>query len=136
MNYEIQQIDIDMLKARVSTVWIKFEIANIYNYENGKKVFNSSFKPIADISGELLNGSYSSDSTSDIRRTFSTTFYAQNDNFQIASNKNMWLNKFVIAYIGVLNHYVENMKFYPLGVYIIQDASYSYSATENTVSFN
>ena len=29
MNYEIQQIDIDMLKALGSTVWCKFEFALI-----------------------------------------------------------------------------------------------------------
>ena len=34
-NYEIQQIDIDMLKSKFNTVWIKLELANIYENING-----------------------------------------------------------------------------------------------------
>lgn len=135
-NYEIQQIDIDMLKSKFNTVWIKLELANIYENINGKLTFNSNFKPIADISGELKNGSYSCDSTSDIRRTLDLDFIIKDDSYNIGADKKIWINKFIIAYLGVSNFYVENIKYYPLGVYIMNNASYSYSITDKSLSLS
>lgn len=135
-NYDIQQIDIDMLKANYSTVWIKLCLANIYEKVNGETVFNSDFKTIADISGELIGGNYSCDSTSDIRRTLNLDFFVKNDDYDIGSNKNIWINKFIIAYIGVSNFLVENIRYYPLGVYIINSPNYSYSADSKSLSIS
>lgn len=135
-NYEIQQLDIDMLKSKFNIVWIKLELANIYENINGKLTFNSNFKPIADISGELKNGSYSCDSTSDIRRTLDLDFVIKDDSYNIGDNKKIWLNKFIIAYLGVSNFYVENIKYYPLGIYLMNNASYSYSTSDKSLSLS
>lgn len=136
MAYEIQQIDIDMLKAKFNTVWIKLELANVYLYENGSKTFNSNFKPFTDISGELKDGSFSNDSGSDIRRTLDLDFIIRDDKSDIAKDPNLWINKFIIAYLGVSNHYVENIKYYPLGVFIMNTPSYSYSLLDRSLSLS
>lgn len=135
-NYEIQQIDIDMLKSKFNTVWIKLELANIYENINGTLYFNSEFKPIADISGELTGGSFSCDSTSDIRRNLNLDFFIKDDSYKIGANKKIWLNKFIIAYLGVGTYLVENIRYYPLGVYIMNNASYSYSSNDNSLSLS
>lgn len=135
-NYEIQQIDIDMLKSKFNTVWIKLELANIYENINGTLYFNSEFKPIADISGELTSGSLSCDSTSDIRRNLNVGFFIKDDSYKIGANKKIWLNKFIIAYLGVGTYLVENIRYYPLGVYIMNNASYSYSSNDNSLSLS
>ncbi len=135
-NYEIQQTDIDMLKSKFNTVWIKLELANIYENINGELTFNSGFKPIADISGELISGSYSCDSTSDIRRTLDLTFFIKDDSYKIGADKKIWLNKFIIAYLGVSTYFVENIQYYPLGVYVMNNAGYSYSSDDKSLSLS
>lgn len=135
-NYEIQQIDLDMLKSGFNEIWIKLELANIYEKINGQLTFNSNFKPIADISGELKNGSYSCDSTSDIRRTLDLEFVIKDDTYNIGADKKIWINKFIIAYLGVGNFYVENIKYYPLGIYIMNNVSYSYSTSDKSLSLS
>lgn len=135
-SYEIQQIDIELLKAKYKTVWIKLELANIYENINGKLQFNSDFKPIADISGELAGGSYSCDSTSDIRRTLNLDFFVKDDSYKIGANRKIWLNKFIIAYLGVSTFLVENIQWYPLGIYLMNNASYSYSIENKSLSLS
>ncbi len=135
-SYEIQQIDINMLKLKFNFVWIKLELANIYEYIDDKLTFNSNFKPIANISGDLKGGSYSCDSTSDIRRNLDIDFVIKNDSYNIGADKKIWINKFIIAYLGVSNFSVENIKYYPLGIYLMNNASYSYSLSDKTLSLS
>lgn len=135
-SFEIQQIDVDMLKTKYTTVQIKLELANIYENINDTPTFNSNFKPIADISGDLKSGSYSCDSTSDIRRTLELEFIIKNDSYNIGADKKIWLNKFIIAYLGINTSLVENIRWYPLGIYVMNNASYSYSISDKSLSLS
>ena len=135
-NYEIQQSDIDMLKSKCNTVWIKLQLANVYETINGEKKFNSDFKPIAEISGELKSGSYSCDSTSDIRRTLDLNFYIKDDSYNIGADKKIWLNKFIVAYLGISTFNIENIKYYPLGIYVLSNSSFSYSLEDKSLSLS
>lgn len=136
MDYEIQQIDIDMLKSQYNILYIKLELANIYETVNGKSIFNSNFKPIAEISGELISGSYACDSQSDSRRSLNIEFFIKNDMYEIGDNRYIWINKFIIAYIGVSNYLIENIKYYPLGIFLMDNPSYNYSASEKKLSLS
>jgi hypothetical protein len=100
---------------------------------------NFSEKPIKSIEGICTGGSVSIDGTSSIRRTCNLNLIASDLKNDLTDINNLFsINKKVDVEIGFLNTTEEytnyNILWFPLGVYIINNASLNHDASGITIS--
>ena len=101
-------------------------------------VLDFRFRKIAELSGIILDGStYSVDATSDIRRTCNLTIIPTSSDFDVSSNSNIWIDKYVQIQVGIEDIENKNKIVYSnLGVYLINNPSRVYSATNHQLTIS
>ena len=92
-------------------------------------VLDFRFRKIAELSGVILDGStFSIDATSDIRRTCDITIIPTSSDFDISSNSNIWIDKYVQIQVGIEDISNKNKVVYTnMGIYLINNPSRVYS---------
>ena len=107
------------------------------------EVLNYNFKIIDTIEGEALDGSIDINATSDYRRSCNLTMIVGSDyiglvekKYLIDVNSLIWLDKYIKIYVGIDDVYTGETVWYNCGIYIIDEPSYSYSATESMLKFS
>lgn len=119
--YNVQQEDIDILRQREKTIYVKIQL------------LNDKFMAIAEIEGDFIDGSLSVDSTSDIRRTFDGTIYVRNKTYWTSSTGLVWIDKHVRVYVGIKHQRTQKILWYPCGIFNFMDNSFDYDATTSTL---
>ena len=90
-----------------------------------------------EITGVVIgNPSYTNDSTSDIRRTMNIMLYPTNSTFDVSRGGIIWMDKYVRVEIGVKMDYDDDITYFNMGTYVIDNPSKAYSATENSLTLN
>jgi hypothetical protein len=85
----------------------------------------------------LINGTFSIDSQSDIRRTFNIEATPiKNKRLEINEDGIIWLNRIIRAQIGIYDRVYQNWVWYQQGYYNITDSSVTYDATTNQITIN
>ena len=112
--YEVQQIDIDILKQRAKTIYTKIEL------------LNNEMLVMDEIQGAFIDGGISIDSGSDIRRTFDGTILVKDDTYITSETSRIWLDKKIRVYIGFLYQRTQEIHWYSLGVFNFCDNSFNY----------
>ena len=79
--YDVQQIDIDLLRQRAKTIYTRIQL------------LNDNMSVIDEIDGAFIDGSVSIDSGSDIRRTFDGTILVKDKSYMTAETSRIWLDK-------------------------------------------
>lgn len=137
MAYTVTQRDLRLLKQPIKQVYIKLELINMYNsnaYDFSN--FNSWFTPNGVILGSITDGSCTITNSSDIRRTMNLTMVVTDDSYGIGYDKKIWLDTLIRPYIGIKDLTNGEIVYYPLGIFVITDGGYSYSADTNSLSLN
>lgn len=94
-----------------------------------------NFRQIGELSGVVLDGStFSIDSTSDIRRTCSISLIPTDSSFDIKSGSKIWLDKYIKVYVGIEDIHTEEVVYTDMGIYMINNPSRVYEATNNTLT--
>lgn len=108
-------------------------------------VLNYDFQIVGEISGVVLDGStYNIDATSDIRRTCSISLVPKDRSYNVEYGAKIWLDKYIQVFIGIedntmINSNVfddSNVVYSNLGLYMINNPSQVYDATNNTITIN
>ena len=123
MSVIINQNDYNIVKQPYITQYIKLYILNF------------EYNKVDEISGNLISCSVSIDSNSDIRRTCNVSLVVNDTSFDIQSGSKIWMDKYIQPYIGYQNIYTGEIQWYNQGIYLINQPSWAYSATNNTLSF-
>lgn len=123
MSVIINQNDYNIVKQPYITQYIKLYILNF------------EYNKVDEISGNLISCSVSIDSNSDIRRTCNVSLVVNDSSFDIQSGSKIWMDKYIQPYIGYKNIYTGEIQWYNQGIYLINQPSWAYSATNNTLSF-
>lgn len=124
MYKPINKIDIDLINQDVLDFSIKVEILN----DN---------ETILDVLDNMIrSGSVSIDSTSRIRRNFSSTIYPTEKNINIAKDSIVWLNKKLKLSIGIKDQRTDVVTWYEQGYFLYNSASSSYSTTDNSLNIS
>lgn len=124
MKFELRQVDLDILRQSNQEIYIKLDL------------LNSSFKTIDSLEGEVINGSSSENSESDIRTSASVTFHIKDDSFLVGEDRKIWLDKYVRLSMGVFHLRSKEIIWYSMGVFTFNENSYSYNSTEKSLSVN
>lgn len=114
--------DFQLLKQSVKNIYSRIEL------------LNENFTVIDEIQGYVTSGSISINANSDIRRTCSLSMVLANKSVLRGAERIIWLTKYVRVYIGFQNVRSQKIQYYNQGVFAFVDNSFSYSATDNSVS--
>ena len=101
-------------------------------------ILNFNFETVGEISGVVLDGStYTTDATSDIRRTCSISLIPKDASFNIEYGSKIWMDKYVQVFIGIEDIQNNNEVVYSnIGLYLINNPEQVYDATNNTITIN
>lgn len=117
------QQDYDMIQQSTRDLQVKIELLN----------FN--FQIVGNIEGNVIDGTINIDANSDIRRTCDIQLIVTDSSFNISEGNKIWLDKFIRVKIGYTDIITKELKFWNLGVFMINNPDKVYNATTNTVSF-
>lgn len=132
----LTQEQIDVLKQTLRNKRLKIEL------------LNSNMRTVDSIEGHAIGGSITANANNDIRRTGNvqmsipispqaTTLLDQLDGFTIEIGGKIWLDKYIKIKVGIENilSATNEIVWYPLGVFLINKPSRTFSATEYSLSF-
>lgn len=101
-------------------------------------ILDFNFQQVDEISGVVLEGStYNIDATSDIRRTCNISLVPTDGRFNVAYGGELWMDKYIQVFIGIEDVTNNNQVVYSnLGIYLINNPSQVYDATNNTITLS
>lgn len=123
MPYAPTKEDLQILKSRVIHTYCKVDLLNM------------DMVTIDSLEGLVMDGSLSIDADSDIRRTFSSTIYLDEDEKISTFNTEDWINKYVRVHIG-LQQRDGTVKWWSEGVYVFNQNGFSYDSSQHVLSIS
>ena len=120
----IQQQDYDIIQQRIINRYLK---VNLLDFD---------YTVVDEISGNVMSFDISVDADSDIRRTCNVDIVVTDSSFDINAGSKIWLDKMIQPYIGIENIRTGKIQWYNQGIFLINEPSYQYNATTNTLSFS
>lgn len=124
MPLNIQQQDYNIMSQPYINKYMKL---NILNFD---------LNVVDEISGNLVSCDVSVNADSDLRRSCLVSLIIVDSSFDVGSGNRIWLDKFIQPFVGYENIYTGEIQWYNQGIYLINAPSYSYDATNNTLSFS
>ena len=118
------QLEYNLVKRRQRKEYCKIDLLN-YKYQK-----------VDEISGVVVGKpSFTNSATSDIRRTCSISLIPKEKKYNVEYGAEIWLDKYLQIYIG-LENFDGEIEYTNMGVYLINNPSQVYSATNNTITIN
>lgn len=111
-------------------------------YQKNKKLsivfqlLNNKMQVVDVLQGDIISGSYTIDSASDIRRVLDVVFYVKNKSYYANETSKIWIDKIVNVQLGFENNFSKKIQWYPLGLFIFTNYSFQYDNSTNTLSLN
>lgn len=110
-SHAYTQEDFLLLKQRGKKVSIKLQI------------LNDNFKPINELSGDVINGDLAITSSSMVRRTCSLSINLNKQNSYLVKEKNTWFNNLIKISIGFYSYRSKEIIYYNCGIYVFDSVS-------------
>ena len=119
----ITQSEYNMAKQRTREIDIKVQLLN----------FN--FQVVDELKGNLIGSpTFTNNATSDIRRTCNIILTPTSSSFTIEEGGRIWLDKYIKIYVAVKDIKTDEYIWTNMGIYLINNPSQVYSATDNTIT--
>lgn len=101
-------------------------------------LLNFQLRKMAEISGIILDGStFSIDANSDIRRTCNLVIVPTSSDFDISSNSNIWLDKYIQVQVGIEDYKnLNKVQYTNMGIYLINNPTTTYNAQSHTLAIS
>lgn len=87
------------------------------------------------LEGNIISGNVNVDANSDLRRTCNLTFVVTGSTFLIQPGGEIWLDKLVQLFVGVEDIRTAEVSWTNLGIFLINQPTYTYDATTKTMQF-
>lgn len=123
MSYQISSSQYFTSKQQIRNKYVRISLLD----------FN--FFTVDVLEGYALNGNITINAKSDIRRSGNLSFVVVNSTFNIQSGGKIWLDKYVKIEIGIENIQTKDIVWNNLGIFLINQPTYDYDASTNTMSF-
>ena len=108
---------------------------NIRNTYIRVNLLNFQFLTVDSLEGNLLKGSVSIDANSDMRRTCNIELVVTDSSYNVQAGGKIWLDKYIQIYVGIDDIRTGETSWTNMGIYLINQPSYSYDAQTHTLSF-
>lgn len=122
MATTITAAQVNTAKQTMRNITVRIDVLN-YDYSIG-----------GSLSGNVIDGNISINSNSDIRRTLSISTIVT-DQVNIDVNSKTWFDKYIQVYVGIDEQATGETAWTNMGVYIINQPTYSYDAETFTMAF-
>ena len=119
----ITQDQYNVVKQRYRKILIKI---NLLNFD---------FQVVGSIEGNLTTGGVTINANSDIRRSCNITIVIQNHTFKIDPGGEIWLDKYIQVYYGIINNSTNEIVWTNMGIYMINNPNHIYDSVNNTITF-
>lgn len=119
----ISQDQYNVVKQRYRKILIKINLLN----------FN--FQVVDSIEGNLTTGNITINANSDIRRSCNITMVVKNNTFQISAGGQIWLDKYIQIYYGIVNNINNEVVWTNMGIFLINNPNHVYDSVNNTITF-
>ncbi len=123
-NINITASELNTAKQQIQEKYAKIEL------------LNSDFQVVDSLEGIALNGSITIDANSDIRRNASVKFVITDRSLEVESGGKIWLDKYIRLYLGVFSIQENQIIYTNIGIYVLDEPSYEYDASNNSVQVN
>lgn len=100
------------------------------------ELLNYQYLTVNTLEGIATEGNITIDANSDIRRTASLTLVVINNDFDVKSGSQIFLDKFIRINIGTQILRTQEIEWTNCGLYIIDAPNYEYNATTNTLTLS
>lgn len=90
----------------------------------------------ATLEGNMISDSFTIDSESKQRRTYSCDMYVSDATFLVGEDKKIWIDKYIRVYYGIKHSRTKEVIWWLLGTFTYLNANYKYSGTDNTLSLS
>lgn len=107
-------------------------IRNLYIQIN---LLDFNFFIVNNLEGNLLDGNVSINANSDIRRTCTVSFVVTDSSFNVEAGGQIWLDKYFQVNVGVEDFRTKEVIWNNMGIFLINQPSFSYEANTRTMSF-
>src|SRR5574344_2294559 len=108
---------------------------NIRNLHIKINLLNFSYQTIDSLEGNAISGNITVDANADVRRTCQIQLVVTNSTFDVKSGGKIFLDRLIQIYVGVDNIHSGDITWFNEGIYLINQPTYQYDATTNTLSF-
>lgn len=124
MSTQITQAQYNTAKQPIRNVHIKVDLLDF------------EYRTISSFSGNVIEGSLSSDSSTNIRNTCDISMVVTDSSFNIAAEGKIWLDRLIKIYVGVDDMRTGETAWTNKGIYLINQPTYQYDAEMNILSFS
>lgn len=100
------------------------------------ELLNYQFQIVDNLEGVALSGDVTINANSDIRRTAGMEIVVADSSFEVQSSGKIWLDKYVRIYSGTFSMSTGEIEWTNCGVYIIDEPSYRYDASTNSLTLS
>ena len=98
-------------------------------------LLNYQFQVVDELSGVIIDDSWTISATSDIRRTGTLVIAPDNnDAYKIQAGSKIFLDKYVQVYIGIKDNHTDEVIYNNMGIYLINNPTHTFDSTTNTIS--
>lgn len=129
---ELTQDDLESLYQPHKNLFVRLDLYENTPDANGVTIF----RKVDEVQGVVIEGSIQEDAESEIRRTADLQMFVENSSFIISEIGKIWLDKYIIIYIGYPSARTKNMLWYNLGVFEMLEPRYSYDSTTQTLTLS
>ncbi|WP_143322486.1 DUF5048 domain-containing protein [Clostridium sp. HBUAS56010] len=124
MGHVVTQNDINILHQGKQEMRIKVEL------------MDSDFKTLDSLEGVIISDSFSQDSESIQRRTYTCNMSILDSTFIIGNDKKIWIDKRLKVYYGIRSQRSKEIVWYKLGIFCYVTMKYSYSKNQKLLSLS
>ena len=98
-------------------------------------LLNYQFQIVDEISGVVINDSWTISANSDIRRTGTLVITPDDDEaYRIQSGSKIFLDKYVQVFIGIKDNTTDEIIYNNMGIYLINNPTHTFDSTTNQIS--
>ena len=125
-----------MAGFNITTAQLSTSLQNIQSRYVKLELLNYQFQTVNALEGVCTSGSFSINANSDIRRTGSLVLVVTGSDFEVQSGGQIWLDKYIRVWIGIMSLITGEIEYTNCGIYIIDAPSYSYDPSTNLLSLS
>lgn len=122
--FNVQQEDIDILFQSHQNLYVKIEL------------LNQNLQCINEIQGEIIQGDFSKNAESSARCNGSMSIYVKDSNYLPIEGSHVWLDRLIRIYVGIYHLRSQEVRWYPLGIFLFTDLSYTFDGSTNLLSIS
>lgn len=122
--YRPSQKEIDAVRQHSKDIFVRIEL------------LSRELKVQASLEGNVITDSFTIDSESKQRRSYSCDLCVTDSTFLVGEDKKIWIDKYIRVYYGIKSQRIGDIIWWLIGTFTYLNANYKYSETNNTLSLS